>query len=1142
MKRIIFLFAFLCSYLGYSQVVDTTLYSIGDAQTSSASPSTPNGTIGTMDVSKTASSVFRSFVKFKLDTLPANAVITSAILRLTPSGTEGITSPNSSQLYVDICNSSWTETGITHASNISNNTLFQTVTSSSIGTVSGKREFDVKNIVQAIMDGRLPNQGFRIRRNDETTTATTTYYTRENGTQNNRPQLVIQYYLRPSVSAVTIVHTSSLNGTDGSISPTIINGSNTTMTCRWFNSSGTQIATTQNLTGVGKGWYGLKYYGTTAGDTSYQAFIVGTECEDVTITFNPGPNYIDDSRFSDFVSGSGTTAINYPQANNGSNVLLMHERWTNGGVWYNARDILKFRLWVDPSCQVNSAIMTLVGNAHNPLQTTNASELLRVTSPWTESGVAHINMPTSTTTGKINIAGLSGNANATIDIAPFFNIWKTNNTSNYGLLFQLQSPAYSNNSYTRMQFHSSDATTASNRPQIAFSIKVNTCDLSRKGTPVITYDANNSYGDVSLTITPVSTAVPPYHYMISEQPIPNFSSIYHSYQYGDIGAAFKDTVLIDSATFFNTGNASLTKSFPNMAMGQYYISVFDKLGVRVFDKQVSVNRMNYEILSGMADFTNDEFTTTTANGKAIMYSFIDEKSEGASLSFNVLNNPGEAVFGLLNLKSTIVSKTDLYHGFVVNGTTASIVASGVTTGPYTVGPSDEYVIAKEGSNMNFYISGVLKQSTALPGTFIYKTGVFATISNTKIKFKPRKVKPLMLAWNKITEILPGSCMGSFGKVSGSLSSFTFFNTSMTGFNAVLTSAATGLPQTMDVESTTANYSFSNLLPGTYTLTTSFYWTGNPTPVVFNTTVFVSTKVAWENIVNTTDVPAGSILSTSTANGYASSVNQLTGDGYIDFGVRLGGYVLSTFGAFTFLTPVGNGITWMGFYNGNSITNTLASGFTGYRFYKTGFTPYSLIPYQGGSPIGSAITFVHSDRFRFVYNATSKQGSLYKLLSNGSLGAQIPGTVIQYPTSPASEFVKKAMVYLSPNFTGRGFIDVSTNMPCPADFVYAKLERELLGVKYKTYLNKFYFFYDEEYASTAALTYNVYDFNNQVVLKETTQQLSNPTGNVNPITNQIINREYGDNRYSIDVTSLPAGSYVLEVINEKSEKLYLRFIK
>lgn len=478
MKRILTLFAFLSCYSVYSQIVTApTLYSVEDATTSSIFPNDNFGSSGSISITKTRTGIERCFLKFNMASIPSNAVITSAILKLTPSGTENLVAFGSTELYLDVCNTSWTEGNLNHTSNISNNTLFATVETSNFNLTTLKREFQVKDHVQAMVEGRLPNYGWRIRRNDEITNATTVYFARENATESNRPQLEIQYYLRSSVSAATIVHTSALTSTDGSVSPTVINGSSTTKTFRWYDASGTQIATTQNLTGVGKGWYGLEYSGTAAGDVGYQAFLVGTECEEVAITFDPGPNYIDDTWMMDGVEGSGTTIINYTQQNFGSFNEFKTDKWANYAP-YNSRGLLKFRLWVDPNCQINTANMTLYGIEHDPYTRPNDSELLRVTSTWTESGVAFINSPTSTSTGKINIAGVpAGNANVTLNIADFFNIWKTNNTANYGMLLQLQTYT---GSYTRMQFNSSDVPAGGPRlrPKVELTVnKTSNCTL-----------------------------------------------------------------------------------------------------------------------------------------------------------------------------------------------------------------------------------------------------------------------------------------------------------------------------------------------------------------------------------------------------------------------------------------------------------------------------------------------------------------------------------------------------------------------------------------------------------------------------------------------------------------------------------------
>lgn len=1141
MKQIFVLFAVLCSFLGYSQsqiVSVPTLYATEDGHTYSGSAATNYGTLGTMNVSVvTGPQVYRGFLKFNLSSIPSNAVITSATLRLTPNGTENVTT--ASQLLLDLCNTSWTETGITSNSGITNNSLYTTNSSSVWNSSISKREFDIKTWVQAMVEGRLPNYGFRLKKADETTVLNTTYFTRENGTASNRPQLDIQYYLRSYVSAATIVHTSTLSSTDGSISPTVTNGSFAPMTYRWYNSSGTQIATTQGLTGVGKGWYGLKCYGATAGDTIYQAFIVGTECETVSISFSPGPNYMDDARLRNLIEGTGTNVVDYNSFNYGSDVVETAQRSLTTS-WFSDKSLMKFRIWIDPACQVNTANLALTGNSHNTSGTTNPSEFALNTSNWSESGVAFGNAPTYTATGKINIASIAtGSTNLTVDIASFFNTWKTNNVTNYGFVFQLQS--YTGDVLRRMQFNSSDATSAANRPQITFSITTNTCDLSRKGTSTITYDATNTYGDVALTITPPSWAVSPYQYMISEQPIPNFGDIYHTLRDSIFGG------VLDSVKFFlGDNNTSLTNSFTSLKQGQYYISAFDKLGARIYDNLVLINPINYETSANIS-FANDVFTTSAANGKAIMTDYLTETSGAASITYTVVNNTGESFFGLQNLSSALAVKTDIYYGFHVQSGSARVINAGVVGGTaYTVTATDEFSIVKDGSNLKFYISGVLKATAALPSTFTYKSGVFAGGSATKIKYKPIHLFPLSWVLNIMNPVVPGSCLGSFGQVSGTFWTLNLGSKVMVNPSTVLKNSS-NVTQTMDAGATATAYSYSNLLPGNYTLTLTFNWqvngVTNPTPIVYTYNIVVASRITWENKVAVTDVSTPPLLPfplLATSNGtwgHTSSVNTVNTSPtttFVDFTPNIGGYfyVASTTWPYINLITIASGTGVLGFGDPSvtPLTTTVPSGFTGYYFTKPLIGPYMVYKMVNGFISGGAFTFNAGDKFRIVYTpGGSPNTSLYKYTSANVLGSAIPNFSVNYLS-----VVKNLIGYVKAK-SNTGFINLSTNMPCPVNTIYAKLERELKGVKYPVNLNKFYFFYDEEYASTASLKYNVYDKNNAIVLNTAAQVLTQM------ISNQP-NREYGDNRYYIDVTSLAPGSYVLEVINEKDEKFYLRFIK
>lgn len=1151
MKRIFALFAFLCSFLGYSQIVTApTLYSTEDGHTYSGSTGTNYGTLGTMNVSvATGPLVYRGFLKFNLSSIPSNAVITSALLRLTPSGTENVTAPTSSQLQLDLCNTTWTETGITHTSNISNNTLYLSNTNSALSAAtSSKREFDVKNWIQAMVEGRLPNNGFRLKKVDETTVLSTAYFTRENATASNRPQLIIQYYLRSYVSAAAIVHTSTLSSTDGSISPTVTNGSNTTMTYRWFNSSGTQIATTQNLTGVGKGWYGLKYYGTTAGDSTYQAFIVGTECEDVSITFNPGPNYMDDSRIRNLIEGTGTTVIDYNSQNYGSDVVEPAQRSVATN-WYSDKALMKFRLWIDPACQVNSANLALTGNSHNTSGTTNPSEFALNTANWFENGVGFGNAPAYTATGKINLAAIAtGNSNLTIDIASFFNTWKTNNTANYGFVFQLQS--YAGNVLRRMQFNSSDAATVANRPQITFSIKTNSCDLSRKGNSVVTYDATNTYGDIALTITPPSWAVSPYQYMISEQPIPNFGDMYHT---------FKDTIfdgVLDSVKFYlGDNNTSLTNSFTSLRQGQYYVSAFDKLGKRIYDKLVSINPINYET-SNAISFSNDVFTTSAANGKAVMTDYLTEASEAASITYTVLSNTGETFFGLQNLASPLAIKTDIYYGFhVQNGSARVISAAIVGATPYAVTGTDEFSIVKDGGNLKFYISGVLKTTVTLPATFIYKSVVFAAGSATKIKYKPIHLFPFSWVINSMNPVVPGSCFGSFGQISGTFWTLSFGGKVMVNPSIVLTNS--GAVQTMDAGVTAPAYSYSNLFPGNnYTLTLTFNWqvngVTNPTPIVYTYNIVVGSRISWENKLLVTDVSTPPqlpfpLLATNTGSwGHASSINSVNTTpttSFVDFTPKIGGYFYVASGSWPFinLITIASGTAVLGFGDPaiTTLTSTVPAGFTGYYFFKSLFGPYSVCKMVNGVVSGSIFTFSAGDKFRVVYNPSATPNtSLYKYTSANVLGAAIPNFSFNNFST-----IKKLIGYIkSKNNTG--FINLSTNMACPVQTIdqvgYYELSRDYTAGYATAVEGKLKFTFDEEYGiqSGKKIQYVVYnDANTQIASGDMSGTV---TGGASALT-----YSFDDNRYTLTVSSISTATvgrfYHLEVTTSTGQKRVLRFL-
>ncbi len=474
---LVLLYLFLCNGTSYCQI--TVYPAILEDSYTLNSPLTVGSNYGsdpalTVHVVTASTRYYRSFLKYDFGGIPTNAIIISAKIQLTPIGTENITSPSSTELTVDFCNTSWGEFTLTHNTGISNNTIFTSVSSSNL--VSGKRELEVKDFVQAIVSLRAPNNGFRIRRNPESTaTLVAQYHSRQASDSTKHPKMVLQYYIPASVSSAAIVLPTTTTSGNGSISPTIINGTSGTKTYQWYNSSLTAIsgAINLNLTGQNPGWYGLKVTGAgDPGDVTYHAFLLGVKCSTINVTFAPDGNYIDDTYMINNVTGSGTTAIFNTQVNNGGAGALPASENISP---MTTEGLLKFRLWFDPNLTVNSANLTLYGNGHAPTDRANDSYLKLVNTPWTETSVAYTNKPTSLTSPSVTINSIAaGNGNATVNIASLVNNWKLNNPQNYGCHFQL---TYYEGTTTKMQFNSSDAA-AGVRPSLVLNVTSNDCSTN----------------------------------------------------------------------------------------------------------------------------------------------------------------------------------------------------------------------------------------------------------------------------------------------------------------------------------------------------------------------------------------------------------------------------------------------------------------------------------------------------------------------------------------------------------------------------------------------------------------------------------------------------------------------------------------
>lgn len=471
-KLNLFLLCMFYAQIYFSQSIQsTTIIASKDALIDNQSPTTNYGGIGSIEagvkISGGVTTVRRSYLDFDLSGIPSNAIITSATLSLRVIS-EGSDVTNSS-FVLERANASWVETG-TGSITWSNKPAVTTSDAISTSSVSsGWRNITVTSHVQKMVESSVSSFGWSFRRSNEVTaTLGSTYRSNNYVVQADRPKLVINYYIPFYVSLATINHESNVNSDDGSISVTV-QGGPSSPSYQWYTSADALItgATSSNLSNLSSGWYGLKISGTT-GSPVYYSFIVGVKCQTINVAYEPSHFYVDDAEIK---NGSGRSDIN---SNFGNSLDFKTDNFNVLSSWYQTKGLLKFRLWLDDAFIINSADLTLTGKNHDTSIRSNSSKLKKVTSDWSESSVCWFNAPYVSSVNAISLTSTSSSTqNRTVSMTNFWNDWKYNNLSNHGMLMELD---LFNNTFTRMGFHSSDATSASQRPKINFILSLE--DLS----------------------------------------------------------------------------------------------------------------------------------------------------------------------------------------------------------------------------------------------------------------------------------------------------------------------------------------------------------------------------------------------------------------------------------------------------------------------------------------------------------------------------------------------------------------------------------------------------------------------------------------------------------------------------------------
>ena len=408
----------------------------------------------------------RSFIEFDFSSIPSNAIIESATLKLK----KGISRFGDASFVIRRLTTSWDEDSVTFTDQPDISTMgYDEYTSYTFS--NDTMLFDLTDLTQRMVYGSVPNYGWSIQVTDENQTVNTggSFYSSES---TYMPVLEVTYSLPMIVSNCTINHESFPGANDGSILPSLKGGP-----CgnfgnygyEWIDgSTGNTIGTTLNLEGVGAGWYGLHVW-CNHGPEFYMAFLVGTLCSQTEITFRPGKNYIQGALLR---HGNLYGLITDDMAFGLTSNIECFDSPSD----LFAKYLYQFYVWLDPNITYSQADMTLIGNQHNNT-VDNSGNIQMITQEWNGNYATWNITPTSNSGSLIDIAATSSPAeNAVLDILSYINSWKTDNSTNYGFIAQLD--YYGTGNHEGLSYYGSSMYPSVNSPKINFTLDLsqNNCN------------------------------------------------------------------------------------------------------------------------------------------------------------------------------------------------------------------------------------------------------------------------------------------------------------------------------------------------------------------------------------------------------------------------------------------------------------------------------------------------------------------------------------------------------------------------------------------------------------------------------------------------------------------------------------------
>jgi len=164
-----------------------------DSPVESNNPTTNYGNSTGCAVGNTATNIIRTYIKFDLSTIPANAIVVDADLKLYQWGTLG-TDNFTIGLYK--VTSDWDESIIDWDPQPTCSFDAEITSEISWGTTPTWRSWDIDTLAQAWLDGSITNYGVVLKDTNEASVDMLAYFlTSDYATDTKRPKLEIDYYI-----------------------------------------------------------------------------------------------------------------------------------------------------------------------------------------------------------------------------------------------------------------------------------------------------------------------------------------------------------------------------------------------------------------------------------------------------------------------------------------------------------------------------------------------------------------------------------------------------------------------------------------------------------------------------------------------------------------------------------------------------------------------------------------------------------------------------------------------------------------------------------------------------------------------------------------------------------------------------------